>query len=147
MKLPPMIQIGKDLLNTNELIRGAILGMLLTPATKWAALIVIPAASYLYALSGCKGRDKIWRRIWMPGICGLACAINLAHWPAILGAIPGYGLMTLGYGLPSTQPPDEGSWIGQKIYKYITTDETLATWIMHGSIAFFWLLGYAFFWK
>ena len=59
--------------------------------------------------------SNAWRRVGCPLVMALAFLGLHGHLLAV--AISGglqYGAMSIGYGTPSTQPPDAGSWLGRK---------------------------------
>jgi hypothetical protein len=105
--------------NKEELTIGFIFGLCFSPIIGWYALCLAPATSWLWAKSGAPNSNKFYRRIGVP----LLTAAFTGLWWSIPGA---WALLSMGYGIPSTQPPDEGSTLGKFWFKVCGGSEKLA---------------------
>ena len=96
-------------LNLEELIIASILTAIVVPFP--IALLAIPACAFLWALSGSESKYnyKLWRRLGVP----LVWVIGIFNYYALAAVPIAFGFLSMGYGLPSTQPPDEGSGLGR----------------------------------
>lgn len=103
-------------LNKEELIIGGIFGGLLAIFIgPWAVLTAL-LCSFLWAWTGA-GNGAIWRKVGCPLVaCGSIFLVH-HHWQVWVGFIPMVIVLSLGYGIPSTQPPDAGSPLGRFWYK------------------------------
>lgn len=101
-----------------DFLYGAIFGSIpLLFGAGWFGLITVPACALLYAMGG----DNDWRSVWRDVGCSAVNAIGLILATGnllFLGAgVATYGLLTVGLGLPSIQPPDTGSPVGRLAWK------------------------------
>ena len=99
-------------MNKNELLVGFLLTFCLTPFMGALGLIAIIICPIFYALSGMNGWDKYWRRIVMPCVWALAIFAHCHNWSIFLAIPCSFGALTIGYGIRCTQPPDDGSVLG-----------------------------------
>ena len=103
-------------LNRNELITGAIFGISFVWILGVYALALAPIAALLWALGG--SVKKAYRRIGVPVAVAIFLSLVLSEWIRPALTIPGaFGILSIGYGIPSTQPPDAGSVLGRFFFK------------------------------
>ena len=88
-----------------------------------------------------EGEDKFWRRLGVPIVTSLVSAICLHSYVPLLSILPVYACFTIGYGLPSTQPPDEGSALGRFWYKFFKQDYHKADVATRATIYLLMLMG------
>lgn len=97
----------------------------------WFTLSAIPVCAVLYAMGG----DNDFRSAWRDVGCSLTNAVALILGTGnllFLGAgLATFGLLTVGLGLPSTQPPDAGSPVGRLAWKLAKGKEWLANVYTH----------------
>lgn len=99
-------------LNVFELAIGAVFGAVPAIWIHWWALATVPACAFLWAWTGA-GHGAVWRKVLMPTlVCGAIFAVR-NHWQVFIGLPFMVGALSLGYGIPSTQPPDAGSPLGR----------------------------------
>ena len=99
-------------LNKEELTIGFIFGISFWPILGLFSVLLALATSYLWALSGAEGHDKIWRRVGVPFLACLAVFIVRHSWHIWVSLPLAYAVLSLGYGIPDSG--DKGSWLGQK---------------------------------
>lgn len=102
-------------LNKEELIIGAVFGLTFVFNLGWLVLPVLAATSFLWALGGQYGGGI--RRWGVPGVVVCAAFILSRHGSVFLAYPLGVAVLSIGYGIPSTQPPDSGSALGRFWYK------------------------------
>ena len=117
---------------TVDFLYGAILGAIaLLFGAGWFGLVTIPACAILYAMGG----DNDWKSVWRDFGCAAVnsiCLILATGNLLFLGAgIAVYGLLTVGLGLPSTQPADPGSPVGQIAWRLAKGKQWLANLYTH----------------
>lgn len=61
---------------------------------------------------------KGWRRIGVPLLVCLPFALSGHILGAVISGFGQFGVHCIGYGEPSTQPPDIGSWLGRIFGQY-----------------------------
>ena len=116
-----------DKLNPEEILTGCLYGFVWVIFLGWWVIPVLAGTSFLWAFGGAAGTSKSWRRWGVPLVTCSALALVTWSWLPLLSIIPFYGVLTLGYGIPSVNPypkGDKGSWLGR-----------LCTWLMTGSVA------------
>ena len=102
-------------LNKEELIIGAVFGLSFVLVFGWLVVPVSAATSFLWALGGRYGGGI--RRWGVPAVV-VAVSFYLTHAGNVLVSYPlGVAVLSIGYGIPSTQPPDSGSALGSFWYK------------------------------
>jgi hypothetical protein len=102
-------------LNKEELTIGAVFGLTFVFNFGWLVIPVLVATSLLWALGGRYGGSI--RRYGCSGVV-VAVAFLLSHsWWVFLSLPLGVAVLSIGYGIPSTQPPDEGSALGKFWFK------------------------------
>lgn len=116
-------------LNKEELIVASTLTLIVVPFPM--AMLAVPLCAFLWALTGSESKwnYKLWRRLGVP----LVWALCLWKREAFFVVPVAYGLLSLGYGIPSTQPFDEGSWLGRLALK-LTGNTTTANLLTRGII-------------
>lgn len=97
-------------LNESELLVGFLLTLCLTSFMGVWGLVALIICPLLYALSGMKGQDKVWRRLVMPIVWACAILAHTHHWTILLAIPCSYGALTIGYGIIDLQ--DKGSALG-----------------------------------
>lgn len=117
-------------LNKEELITASILTAIVSPLPN--AIAAVPICAFLWALTGSESKYnwKLWRRLGVP----LIWAICIWKWQALVAVPAAFGFMSLGYGLPSTQPPDEGSALGRFFWKLTGGNELVSNICTRGTI-------------
>ncbi|MCG3177015.1 MAG: hypothetical protein MOGMAGMI_01979 [Candidatus Omnitrophica bacterium] len=120
---------------------GAALGFFVGPIL---AVIAALACAFLWAFGG-SGAGRAWRFVGVPLVALAAIAlarvpVELLHALASTGAA--LGVLTIGYGIPSTQPPDAGSFLGRFFYKLAGQNGLTANLLTRGTLAL--LLGLAY---
>lgn len=144
----------KDL-NMEELILGAAFALMWASQMGLGQTIFFgTVASIFWAKSG-RGDSKLWRRLGVPVVIVSGILMSSQH--TLQSALPllawipiCFGILSLGYGIPSTQPPDSGSWLGRITFRIARGNETLATILAHGVIFADAYLSYAllvYIWK
>lgn len=126
-------------LNKEELAYGFVFG---ASMVYWTHLWAIPTAvicAYLWARSGMEGEAKFWRRVLCPVAQNVALAVSIPFSPEFLIASTAAGfcatlMLSVGYGIPSTQPPDPGSVLGRYFFKLAKGNELIANLLMRGLI-------------
>ena len=102
-------------LNKEELIIGAVFGLTFAGVLGWWVLPVLIATSLLWALGGRYGHGI---RVWaVPAVVVGAAFLHSHEWTVFLSYPLGCLVLSIGYGIPSTQPPDEGSALGRFWFK------------------------------
>ena len=110
-------------LNPEEIAVGIIHAVVWFMFLKWWTLLAVPVSGFLWAWGGAEGTSLSWRRLGVPiTICGL-CALGSWHWLPILSILPFFGVLTIGYGIPTYLPDgtctDEGSFLGRFAWKLV----------------------------
>lgn len=102
-------------LNKNEIMWGFLYALSFYFKIGWVALCLTPICSYLWAVSGA-GESKLFRRLLIPTITSVSCAIILVSTQPLYSIPLSFGVLSLGYGIPDVNDP-YGSWIGHMAYK------------------------------
>lgn len=105
-------------LNKSELVIGLIFGLIFAVKIGWWALALAPVTSFLWAAGGLW--NKAFRRIGCALLPCLAVWAVSGWWWAILAFPLAFGVLCIGYGIPTTQPPDEGSFLGRFAYSLVS---------------------------
>ncbi len=104
---------------------GLFFGLFLAVHNLWITLLSGLICGILWALSGA-GYSKLFRRLGCPFVLLLGHVLFYKSFIPFVSLLPIFGVLSLGYGIPSTQPPDEGSTLGRFFYKLTKKDEFLA---------------------
>jgi len=129
-------------LNKEEILVASILTMLAAHWLTW--IITVPLCAFLWALTGSESKYnyKLWRRLGVP----LVWALSLWTWQALICVPIAFGFLSIGYGMPSTQPIDDGSWLGRNMLKlfrdYNTANIITRAIIYWGAISPFLVVKY-----
>lgn len=101
----------------------------------WTILTVSCCAAF-WRMGGADGYSKAWRRFGVPASL---CAILYFNFADINFIILSFPLLAaalhIGYGLPSTQPIDEGSFLGGYMYRLVGGDEEKANFLTRATVA------------
>lgn len=128
-------------LNLNELLVGFLVPFVACVYwIGWWSIPVCAATAILWALGGAYGHSI---RVW--GVPALLCgSVGLTHqsWVASFPYFLMVGALSIGYGIPSTQPPDEGSALGRfwwnsrfvRGFYYSETREMWTNFLTRGTI-------------
>lgn len=130
------VVVGKDTkesimkLNKEELLIGAIFAASFALFTGWWCLFTIPACAFFWAMGG--SRSKLWRRIGVPVVFTAALFLEHGWWgfPLICGPLM-FLALSIGYGIPSMYPYDEGSVMGRFIFNILfdVANDDEAGWV------------------
>ena len=126
---------GKEL-NIEEIFVGACIQFPFYFLVGWWVLALMPVSGFLWALGGAKDSSKLFRRLGVAVATVVSVVVtNITWWP-IASFIPvGWGVLTLGYGMPDGE--DEGSFFGKlylrilKNYKLANFSTRLTTYIIY----------------
>ena len=113
---------GKDL-NSDEILTGVAHGAFTAFFIGWWSVLAMLLCGFLWAWGGAAGTSKSWRRWGVPLVVCVSIALVKWIWYPLV-SIPFYfGILTIGYGIPSAHPlpdGDEGSWLGRLVTKWVT---------------------------
>lgn len=112
-------------LNKEELIIGFIVGISSWLVIGFWAIPVSLVTSFFWAYTGA-GASKLYRRLGVPALISGVCSVVTHSWIPLISILPAFGVLSIGYGIPSTQPPDGGSWLGRLCWTYAGFDEKRA---------------------
>lgn len=119
-----------------ELLIGALIGSAYAGYFGHWTWVVAPVVTALWRMGGADGYSKAYRRIGVPAtICGV-CLILTGNYAFVVSGLLMWGVLTIGYGIPSTQPPDEGSTIGRFFFELFGRDEKKADLATRAFIGF-----------
>lgn len=107
-------------LSFEDFFTGYIYGIASAFMIDWRwAIFVACLSGLLWALGGAGWLGlNGWRRFGCPLVLFVACKWhNPSVWPYI-GLWLSFAALHIGYGLPSAQPPDAGSWLGRTFGKW-----------------------------
>jgi len=136
-------------LSSEEMAVGAVVALAWFMITGWWTILIALACGYLWAKGGSEGTSLIVRRLGVPtAICGGAALINWS-WIPLVSFLPFFGVLTIGYGIPSWNNPDgsmddKGSPLGRfwwiKVHGGMTKgtkeEETKTDLLVRGTLAF-----------
>ncbi len=102
-------------LNRQELVVGSVFGVAWCMFIGWWLLLTVPVCALLWALGGATGWSASIRRLGCPlAVTGALFANGvLPWWQSGLTIILCWAALSVGYGIPSSQPPDPGSRLGK----------------------------------
>lgn len=107
----------------------AALGLLFGLGT--FALLAIPACAVLFAMGGDNNWRSGWRDIGCAAVMALLMILATGNLLFLGAGVAVFGLLTVGLGLPSTQPKDPGSVIGRIAWRLAKKREWLANLYTH----------------
>ena len=98
-------------------------------------LLAAVCAGYCWARGGAKDQRKAWRRLGAPFFACLGIFMQSGGWITFIPVIPAFIVLSMGYGIPSTQPEDDGSWLGRFWYKILDGEAQNANMATRQTIA------------
>lgn len=112
-------------LNRYELFLGGLIGLFFIPLFGLGTIVIAPLMAFLYALGGAPAQDggnKLYRRLGCAIVPSVALFLKIQHFnPWLLGSEGlAFAVYSIGYGIPSTMPPDEGSFMGECFFNLAT---------------------------
>jgi hypothetical protein len=97
---------------------GALVGAVpLCFGAGWFALITIPLCSIFYAMGGDDDWSSAWRDVGCAAVNSIGLILATGNLLFFGAALAVYGLLTVGLGLPSINPPDAGSIVGRFFWR------------------------------
>jgi hypothetical protein len=118
-----MIKIFGKELNLEEMFIGAFIQAPFYFIIGWWVLLLMAISAILWALGGAANSNKLFRRLGVPVATSVAVALTTGNWLALAFIPLGWGALSIGYGIPSTQPPDAGSFLGRFFLKILKTEK------------------------
>jgi len=112
-------------LNQEELIIGFTVGICSCLVIGFWAIPVSLVTSFSWSYTAAAA-SKLYRRLGVPLVISSACAVVAHSWLPLISVPLAFGVLSIGYGIPSTQPPDAGSWLGALCLVYMGGDEKKA---------------------
>ena len=97
----------------------------------WFSLITIPLCALLYAMGGDDDFQSAWRDVGCSAVASICLVLATGNLLFIGAGIATFGLLTVGLGLPSTQPADDGSILGRFFWAVSGAKEWLANIYTH----------------
>jgi hypothetical protein len=91
--------------NYEESAIGLWVGLVFAPMLSWTILFVPGSCMILWRMGGSDHFSKLWRRIGVPCVLGLAMMIGLRSWIPALAILPAWLMIANGYGIPSFNGP------------------------------------------
>lgn len=120
----------KKIDNVEELIVGSMVGAVYFYFMGLWTLLAIPLCAWLWWLGGAEGYSKGIRRLGVPVvICGL-CMLNKWSWIPAVSIFPLFGVLTIGYGIPSFDEEGHCTDKGSKLGRF-------ALWLVTGGKPFY----------
>lgn len=99
-------------LNKEEIVLGFIYAGVWSAFIGWWTLVLAPASAFLWALGG--SVNKLYRRVGCAIITGVIVGHSYSsYWIGLLSLSLSFEVLSIGYGIPTTQPEDEGSMLGR----------------------------------
>ena len=96
-------------LNREEILVGFIYGSSTWPLLSWLAVVPGTVCAFLWAIGG--AGKKAVRRIGVPII--MAISLSFTSLWLLLTVLPLWGVVSIGYGMPSVESGDKGSVLGR----------------------------------
>lgn len=115
-----------------DFLIGFIYGLLSIAYVGWFGLIVAIASGLLWEKGGQEGHA--WRVYGCALVVYLAASIHLHSLWIVVPAALSMVILSLGYGLPSTQSPDAGSPLGRFFWKLTKQNVFLSNTLTRGTI-------------
>jgi hypothetical protein len=111
---------------------GAVIGSIpFLFGVGWFFIITVPACAVLFAMGGDDDYRSVWRDVGCAVVNSVCLILATGNLLFLGAAVAVYGLLTVGLGLPSTQPPDAGSPVGRIAWKLANGVEWLANVYTH----------------
>ena len=92
----------------------------------WWVLITVPICAFLYAIGGDDDYRSAWRDVGCSAVNSTCLILATGNLLFVGAGLATFGLLTVGLGLPSTNPPDAGSPVGRVAWKLAKQKEWLA---------------------
>lgn len=128
-------------LNKNELLVGGLFGLSFSWVFGWWVIPIAGATALLWAIGGKYGHG--WRVWCVPLVVIIANFLIHSHtWWQLFAYPAGCGVLSIGYGIPSYQPPDAGSALGRFWWRITKQNTFLTNFLTRATI--YALLGIAF---
>lgn len=103
----------------SELLEGFLFGLVSCLSIGFYGVLIGILCSILWRFGGIGWfGTNLWRRIGIPLVLCTAFALSKHSWIPIISFPLMWASLSIGYGTPSTQPPDEGSWLGRRFGKW-----------------------------
>ena len=112
-----MIRLFGKELNIEELFVGACIQYPFYFLIGWWVLPLMVVSAILWALGGAEKSNKLFRRLGVPVASSISVLLVLQWWFIPIFILPGWGSITLGYGMPDAT--DEGSFLGRLYLKFL----------------------------
>ena len=126
-------------LNLEEMMWGACFGLFFYPWVGLSSILLALICSVLWALSGA-GYPKILRRGLVPLLASTLVLLKTGNQLVMLSVPLAFCVLSMGYGIPSQMPYDEGSALGRFWYRIV--GERWANLTTRLTIILFLLLSY-----
>lgn len=107
----------------------ALIGLLF--GAGWFTVLTVPACAVLYAMGGDRKYASVWRDLGCSAVMSIALILATGNLLFLGAGLATFGLFTVGLGLPSTQPYDEGSPVGRIAWALSNKTEWLANIYTH----------------
>ncbi len=117
------------ILGREETAIGAVYGLAFWPFLGLYSLLIALISGSLWSIGGAAKTSTGIRKVGVPIVIGLSVLIAQWHWQYILCSVAAFGVLTMGYGMPSHD--DEGSILGN-VFWFIFKNEHRASIILRG---------------
>lgn len=121
-------------MNKEEAVIGGVFGLAFIPVIGLWAIPLALGTSFLWAYGGADKTSKGFRRFGVPLITAFALLLSLNSWTTLLTVPGAIAILSIGYGIPSKQPIDEGSVLGRFWFKIVGGNEYLASILTRATI-------------
>lgn len=128
-------------LNRNEFVIGMAFGILMTFVIGPWSILLAQFTGLLWALGGA-GYGRAFRFFGVPLLTFFFTIFHSQFYACIISSLICGATLSVGYGIPSTQPPDNGSTLGRFWYKVFKSNENLTNLFTRGTIYITIALGY-----
>ena len=97
-----------------DMLYGFLYGLVSCVVLGWLGVLVAIVTSLLWCMGGIGVLGyNLWRRIGCPLMLAGSFALADHSLIPVVSGLMQYGAFCIGYGRPSTQPYDKGSWLGR----------------------------------
>jgi hypothetical protein len=132
MKMNKVIEFFKGIDSPIDFFYGSILGAIgLLFGLSWFFVLTVPACAILYAVGGDEKYQSGYRDVGCAAVNSIALILATGNLLFLGAGLAVFGVLTIGLGLPSTQPPDPGSPVGRLAWKLANGKERLANIYTH----------------